>query len=136
MTPDTYIKAPNDVDRYNVIWCDLDGTNDGGSSDDGTLQGATISSSTWVLDSGITEISSDTDARTISTVSYDANTIASIRISEGIDGTSYNTVNRIVTSDGRTLDKTITIIVDGIASASPWPITIGTYIIGGAYTIS
>ena len=131
-----FIKAPNDVQRYHTIWCDLDGTNDGGSSDDGTLQGAAVSTSTWMLDSGLTEISSDTDAATVEAVSYGVNTIATIRIAEGLNGQVYEAVNRVTTSDGRTLDKTITIKVRGLASSSPWPITVGTYIVGGAYAVS
>ena len=131
-----WVKAPNDVRRYHVIWCDESGINDAGNTDDGKLQSATISSSTWMLDSGLTNIGADTAATTVSAISYAVNTIATIRISEGLAGQNYEALNRIVTSDGRTLDKTSTIKVRGIASSGPWPITIGTYIIGGAYTVT
>jgi hypothetical protein len=132
----THVKPPNDIQRYHVVWCSESGLNSGSAIDSGELQGATISTSTWTLDNGITQISADTDAVTYGTVSYDANTVATIRIAEGIAGQDYEALNRITTSDGRTLDKTILIQVRGLASSSPWPITVGTYIIGGAYTVS
>lgn len=105
-------KDPSDVEPYFVVWCDLStGTNDGGTSDDGELQGATISTSAWTVQTGITKDKDDTDAVTIGAVSYGANTVATIWLSIGTAGTDYTLVNKIVTSDARTLSKTIIVPV-------------------------
>jgi hypothetical protein len=107
----TYLPAkdPNNVEPYFIVWCDIDSTNDGGTTDDGELQGATISSATWTVPSGITKDSDNTNAVSIKGVSYDANTVATIWLSSGTDGEDYTLACRIVTSDSRTLDKAIII---------------------------
>ncbi len=102
-------KDPADVDFYFIVWCDADGTNDGGATDDGELQGATISTSNWTIPTGITEDSSDTNSITIQGISYSASTVATITVSGGTAGTDYELTNVITTSDGRTLSKSITI---------------------------
>jgi len=103
-------KDPNAVDFYHIVWCSEDGTNDGGSGDTGELQGATISTSEWTL-TGITEDSENENAVTMRGITYGANTVANILLSSGTNGVDYTLLNRITTSDGRTLDKTITIPV-------------------------
>lgn len=109
--PQTFVKDPNSVEPFYVVWCSPDNTNDGTASDTGELQGATISTSTWTLDSGITENSSGTAEITIKGITYGVNTVATIWLSGGTDGTNYDLLDRIVTSDSRTLDYTITIKV-------------------------
>ena len=104
-------KDPDDVEPYHVVWCDQDGTNDGTANDCGELQGATISTSTWTVDTGITEDSSDTDAVSIKGVSYGVNTVSTIWLSGGTDETDYDCTVVITTSDSRTLSKTITVPV-------------------------
>lgn len=101
-------KDPNAVDFYYFVWCDLDGTNDGGATDNGELQGATISTAT-VTGSGVTVDSSNKDAVTIQGVAYAANTIVTVKISGGTAETNATVHCRITTSDGRTLDQTIQI---------------------------
>ena len=108
----TFIKDPNSVEPFFAVWCSKDGTNDGTTSDKGELQGATISTSTWFVPAGITKDSDNEGAVTIQEVAYDINTITTIWLSSGSIGESYDLVNRITTSDNRTLDKTITIDIE------------------------
>ena len=105
-------KDPNDVEPFFIVWCDKDGTNAGTTVDQGELQGATISASSWVVPTGITADSDNTDAVTIAGVSYGVNTVATVVLSGGTTNTTYRLTNRITTSDGRTLSKTIDIRVD------------------------
>jgi len=105
-------KDPDDVEPYFVVWCSEDGTNDGGTSDDGELQSATISSVAWTVATGITKDSENEDAVTIDGVSYSANTVATIWLSGGTAGTTYSIICKIVTSDSRTLSQTIVIPVE------------------------
>lgn len=101
-------KDPNDIDFRHIIWCSLAGTNDGSTSDDGDLQGATISSAVWSVVSGDVVIdTSHTNAISIAGVSYAANTVATAKLSGGTDGTQAVLNCRITTSDGRTLDQAI-----------------------------
>lgn len=104
-------KDPNNVEPYFFVWCDRDGTNTGASADDGELQGATISSYTVTVATGLTKDSDNKSAVTINGVSYGANTVVTVWVSGGTDGTDYDVLCRIVTSDSRTLDKTMTIPV-------------------------
>ncbi len=104
-------KDPNGVDFYHIVWCSKDGTNDGSAGDTGELQGATISTTTWTLPSGITKDSDNKSALTMRGITYGANTVTSILLSSGTGGLDYELLNRITTSDSRTLDKTITIPV-------------------------
>lgn len=83
-------KDPNDVLDYEVDW-----------SDWLTASGSdTISTSTWIVPSGITK-NSDSSTTTTTT----------IWLSSGTAGTSYSFVNRITTAGGRTKDQTIKIKV-------------------------
>jgi hypothetical protein len=110
MTRDLPPKDPTAVEPYFIVWCDKDGTNDGTANDKGELQGATISTSDWTM-TGITEDSDNKQAITIAGVDYGANTVATVWLSGGTDGTDYDLLNKIVTSDSRTLEKTITVRV-------------------------
>ena len=104
-------KDPDNVEPYFIVWCDKDGTNDGSTGDSGELQGATIATATWTVPTGITKASDNKNAVTIAGVSYSANTVATVWLSGGTANTDYDCLCRVVTSDSRTLDKTITIPV-------------------------
>lgn len=86
MTINSFLKDPNAVLDYQIDWSKW-------LSDD------TISTSTWIVPDGITK---DSDLSTT--------TLATIWLSGGTAGEKYPVVNRIVTSDGRTEDRTIWII--------------------------
>jgi hypothetical protein len=102
---------PDETDFYFIVWCDKDGTNDGSENDSGRLQGATITTSAWTITpSGeLNEITSNTAAVQIKGVSYPVNTVATIKVDSGVDGNDYVATNEITTTDGRTLNKSITI---------------------------
>ena len=104
-------KDPDAVEPYFIVWCDVDGTNDGTAGDSGELQGATISTTTWTVPTGITKDSENESAVTIAGVSYGINTVATIWLSGGTANTDYSIECQITTSDSRTLDKTIIIPV-------------------------
>lgn len=99
-------KDPQDVDYRVFIWCSQDGTNDGGGSDTGELQGATISTATVTVGTGLTKDSQNTAAITIQGTSYAINTTVTVWLSGGTANAEYEILCRIVTSDGRTLEKT------------------------------
>ena len=113
MTKDLPPKDPDAIEPYFIVWCDEDGTNDGTANDSGELQGATIGTSGWTGDSaaGLTEDSEDTAAVTIAGIAYDVNTVATIWLSGGTDGVDYDLLNTVDFDDGRTLEKTITVMV-------------------------
>lgn len=103
-------KDPSDVEAYHVVWCSENGVNTGAAIDTGELQGATISTSNWTVTSGtITINTSNKDAVTIHGVSYAINTVATVWVSAGTVETDPELLNVIVTSDGRTLSKSIII---------------------------
>lgn len=104
-------KDPNSVEPYFFVWCGDDGTNDGGVNDDGELQGATISTYTVTADSGITKDSDNKSAVTIHGVTYGASRVVTVWLSGGTHETDYSILCRIVTSDARTLDKTMIVPV-------------------------
>jgi len=79
------LKDPDATLDYQVDWSEWLGSD-------------TIASSTWVVDSGITL---DIDTNTTTT--------ATAWLSGGTAGETYTATNRIVTADGRTDDRTITI---------------------------
>ena len=110
MTKDLPPKDPDAVEPYFIVWCDEDGTNDGTANDAGELQGATIGTSGWTV-TGITEDSENTAAVTIAGIAYDVDTVSTIWLSGGTDGTDYNLLNAVDLDDGRTLEKTITVMV-------------------------
>lgn len=104
-------KDPDDIDWFFFIWCDKTGTNANSATNTGKLKGATISSYTLTAGTGITIITDNKDAVTIDGVSYAASTVVSMKLSVGMDNVNYEVLCRIITSDGRTLDKTMTIPV-------------------------
>lgn len=104
-------KDPNSVEPYYIVWCSKDGTNTGSALDTGELQGATISSATWTVPSGLTKDSSNQAAVTIRGVNYAINTVTTIWLSGGTAGVDYEVHCRIVTSDARTLDRTVRVRV-------------------------
>ena len=104
-------KDPNSVEPYFFVWCDRDGINTGAAADDGELQGATISSYTVTVPSGITKDSDNKSAVTVHGVTYDANTVVTVWLSGGTANTDYDILCRVVTSDSRTLDMTMTVPV-------------------------
>ena len=104
-------KDPGNVEPYFFVWCDKDGDNTGAETDNGDLQGATISTYTVTVPSGITKVSDAKTAVTIHGVSYSANTVITVWLSGGTAETNYDILCEIVTSDARTLQKTMTIPV-------------------------
>lgn len=80
-------KDPNEVLDFTIDWSE-------------TLGADTISSSSWIVPSGITE---DSDTNTATTTT--------IWLSGGTEDERYSLVNRIVTLGGRTFDQTVRIRV-------------------------
>lgn len=80
----TATKDPNAVLDFQIDWSDW------------LAAGETISTSSWTVPSGITR---DSDSEN--------NTAATIWLSGGTAGTNYDCINRIVTSAGRTDDRTL-----------------------------
>ena len=105
----SFIKDPNSVETFTVVWASKDNTNDGSASDTGELQGETISTAAAQMPSGITLDSENTTSTAIQGVTYAVNTVHNMVLSGGTAGTDYTIVSRITTSGSRTLDKTITI---------------------------
>ena len=98
---------PNETDFRVMVFCSADGTNDGTSSDTGELQGATISSHTAVaVNSSITVSSSNTSAITWRGVTFAINTAVTFWVTGGTPPNNGEVLVEIVTSDGRTLQKT------------------------------
>jgi hypothetical protein len=104
-----FVKDPDAVETFTVVWCSEDGTNDGTSVDTGELQGETISLAAAQMPSGITLDSENTNVTSIQGVSYGLNTVHNMVLSGGTAINFYSIVSRITTSGGRTLDKTIII---------------------------
>lgn len=76
------VKDPDGVEDYGFDWSDW-------------LDTDTISSSTWIVPTGITK---DSDSHTTTTTT--------IWLSDGTANTSYQITNRIITAGGRTEDRT------------------------------
>lgn len=104
-------KHPDNIEPYFLVWCSLDGTNNGSKKDKGELQGSTISTSTWTIPPGITKESDNVLAVTIEAVKYNVNTVATIELSGGTSGQKYTLTNKITTSDNRTLNDVIIISI-------------------------
>lgn len=86
--PNTFTKDPDAVLDYTVDWSAWLTTGD------------TITASSWTVEAGLTK---DTDANTDSA--------ATVWLSGGTAGSDYQCTNEIETADGRTDDRTITILV-------------------------
>ena len=101
-------KDPQNKEPYFFIWCDLKtGLNDGSASDDGELQGATISSYTVTVPDGITKDSDNKNAVTIHGVTYAINTVITVWLSGGTVDQDYDILCHVVLSDARELDMTM-----------------------------
>jgi hypothetical protein len=107
---DTFFKDPLTSEKFYVVWCSPNNTNDAGTGDSGRLQSETISTTVWTLPTGITNVADVKTAVTIRGTVYAANTVATITVSGGTAGTDYELVNTITTAT-RTLSHTITIKV-------------------------
>lgn len=83
-----FTKDPDDVLDYGFDWSLWLGVNE------------TISTSTWILSPGITQNSAT-----------NTNTATTVWLSSGVAGTPYSVTNRVVTNQGRTVDRTMTIRV-------------------------
>ena len=81
----TYLKDPDARVDFQADWTDW-------------LAGDTISASTWVVPSGITQYSAS-----------NTTTSATIWLSGGTEGRDYSVVNRITTAGGRINDQTLII---------------------------
>jgi len=99
--PDTFIKDPDAVLDYKFDWKALTNGADGATSD-WLASGETISSYTITASAGITV---DSDSQT------DTNTSVTVWLSGGTAGNDYTVACKIVTSVGRTDERTITISV-------------------------
>jgi hypothetical protein len=76
-------KDPNDVDSFGINWATR-------------LDGDLISTSDWIVPTGLTEDSAS-----------NTTTTTTIWLSSGTDGDDYEITNRITTTGGRTLDQTV-----------------------------
>lgn len=85
----SFRKDPQSVLDYGIDWSDW------------LASGETISTSTWTVPTGITE---DSDSK------GDTSTI--IWLSGGTAGATYKIANKIVTSDSRTVERSIDIIME------------------------
>lgn len=98
---ETFQKDPDIIKTLSVNWVTpVTGLNDGSLNDIGYLQGRTIVTSSFIVQSGITK---DSDSNTTTT--------ASITLSGGIAGQDYLITNHIVMSDADTEDRTIKVQV-------------------------
>lgn len=84
-------KDPNEVKDYMLDWS-------GAAPGPRLVTGETISTSTWVVPSGITK---DSDSNTTTTTT--------VWLSGGTAGVHYTLTNRVTTSQGRTYDWSITV---------------------------
>jgi len=109
---DVFIKDPNSSGEIiTIVWCDEDGTNDGSATDDGRLQGATLTAAAAQMPTGLTLDSENRNSTTIRGTVYGLNTVHNLLLSSGTAGSSYNITSRVTMSDGRTnIDKTITVL--------------------------
>lgn len=105
------IKHPGSIEPYFVVWCDKDGTNSGAAADDGELQGETITSVTWTIPADLIKVSQNQNAVTINGIPYSANTVATVFLSGGTDGTYYE-ITCTITTATRTLAKTFILPVN------------------------
>ena len=85
----TYIKDPQSVLDYGFDWSDWLDTGD------------TVSTSAWDVPTGITE---DSDTKTTTTTT--------IWLSSGTVGSKYKLTNRMVTANGRTVERSFYVKVE------------------------
>lgn len=84
----TFAKDPDAILDYAVDWSRW-------------LAGDEISSSVWIVPSGLTQVSTTSTA-----------TKATVWLSGGAEGQSYTVTNRIATAGGRTEDRSFTLRVE------------------------
>lgn len=89
--PQIYAKDPQAVVDYTLDWTNF-------------LAGDTLATSTWLVPDDLT-IGTGAKAPTNDTTS------ATVWISDGVAGKAYVIVNRITTTDGRTDDRSIQLIL-------------------------
>jgi hypothetical protein len=89
--PDSHVKDPNDIVDYQVSWAEWLGEVDD-----------TIATSTFLVPDGITE----DEGRRANT-----STDATIWLSGGMLGETYDITSRITTAGGRQADKTFRVII-------------------------
>ena len=94
-----FTKDPDAILIYTFDWTN-GGPNDGSLDDDGWLQGATISSSSFIIHADLNNV-----------IDTNTTTTASIKLSGGKNGKNYIVTNRIVTNGGETEDRSIQINV-------------------------
>lgn len=94
-----FVKDPDAVLDYKFDWA---ASTNGSGTSDWLASGETISSYTITADSGITV---DSDTRT------DTNTSVTVWLSGGTAGSTYDVACKIVTSDSRTDERTMKIVV-------------------------
>lgn len=102
-----------DIDYRHAVFCSKDGTNDGSASDDGKLQGETISAISDVSVSPATGLADDGGALTsvsIQGVTYSANTVVTVGLTASVNG-EYVVSITVTTSDTRTLNRSFAIVV-------------------------
>jgi hypothetical protein len=103
---------PSDTDKRHAVFCDRSGLNDGSNSDDGALQGETISTidSVTVTSGTLTVDSSNKNSTTIQDITYAVDTVVNVWLSAGTAGDCVVAVE-VTTSDSRTLNRSFTIEV-------------------------
>ena len=94
-----FVKDPDSTLIYTFDWAN-GGPNDGSLDDDGWLQGAEISSSSFVLPADLNNV-----------IETNTTTTASIKLSGGKNGKDYVVTNRVVTDGGETDDRSIQVNV-------------------------
>ena len=95
----SFIKDPDAILVYTFDWAN-NGPNDATVDDRGWLQTAVISTSTFIIPAGLTNV-----------VDSNTSTTASIKLSGGRHGKNYIVTNRIVTDLGETEDRSIEVKV-------------------------
>jgi hypothetical protein len=80
-------KDPDEVLDYGIDWT-------------ARLAGDTIQTSTWIIPAGITKVSDSSTS-----------TSTEIWLSGGAIGASLQITNRVVTSGGRTMDQSVTLLI-------------------------
>jgi len=83
----TYFKAPNEVLDYSLDWS-------------GWLKGDFITNSSWATPAGLGEV-----------LDLFGASLATVWLSGGVEGVSYDVVNHITTAGGRQAERTIRITV-------------------------
>jgi hypothetical protein len=89
------IKDPGDTEEFTIVWRGSDATLDYVLDDT-----ETVTASTWTLPAPLVEVSSGF-----------TNTTSYVFVSGGVDGTRYDMECEITTSAGRTINRTLQLLV-------------------------